>query len=430
MSEIIDKSSLLAITDEAIKLTKECSSIQWNDKFPDCIIQMSKELIQFRDDIDKELISEYYYALFSDILTKYNSGTQQFIENINKGIDRSDFTPWETFDYTEKLVRVRYLFSYLGYFNSNIVIVGANGSGKTILANTLKEIITSKSGVVIPAQKIMIVPSYNGLLGSNTTKKNLEELQKKARDSKVTFDVSKEDSVPYTYMQDFGRDFKIVLDNLLSENNEMIHKRDAQNKSGQKADYSIKSNLEKAIEIWESLIKHRKITCENGYKLQLSGDGISNYSLYNMSDGEKVILYNIAHVIQAPANSIVVVDEPEMYLHKTVTAQLWNKLEDIRVDCLFIYLTHDLEFASCRVNAKKAWIKSFKYDILARHIWEIEHLPESKIPDELLLKLLGSRKKILFCEGTDVRSLDKQVFEIIFPNLTVCTVNTRKDVIN
>ena len=143
-------------------------------------------------------------------------------------------------------------------------------------------------------------------------------------------------------------------------------------------------------------------------------------------------MYNIAHVIQAPENSIIAVDEPEMYLHKTITNQLWNKLEEIRSDCLFIYLTHDLEFAGGRTSSKKVWIKSFKYNDTFKnsHEWDIKSLPEIEIPDELLLKLLGSRKTILFCEGKDKVSLDKQILEIIFPNLTIIPVASCKDVIN
>lgn len=143
-----------------------------------------------------------------------------------------------------------------------------------------------------------------------------------------------------------------------------------------------------------------------------------------MSDGERIILYLIGRVLLAPENAIIVVDEPEMYLHKTIVDKLWNKLEVSRNDCTFIYLTHDLTFAASR-NANKYWIKEFHHP----STWNIEPLNDSEIPEELLLKLLGSQKKILFCEGKK-DSKDCQILEMLFPNYTITPVVSCIDVIN
>lgn len=144
-----------------------------------------------------------------------------------------------------------------------------------------------------------------------------------------------------------------------------------------------------------------------------------------MSDGEKVMLYLIAQVLQAPQNGFVVVDEPEMYLHKTILKKLWDLLEAERSDCIFIYLTHDLDFATSRTTAKKIWIKSFTHP----ENWEIEDIPTDEIPETLMLELLGSRKNILFCEGIK-GSIDERVYSILFPELTIMPVGSCFDVIN
>jgi predicted ATP-dependent endonuclease of OLD family len=64
-----------------------------------------------------------------------------------------------------------------------------------------------------------------------------------------------------------------------------------------------------------------------------------------MSDGEKVGLYLISQILLAEKNCILIIDEPELHLHKALMARLWNKLEEYRNDCFFIYITHDLDFA-------------------------------------------------------------------------------------
>ncbi len=93
---------------------------------------------------------------------------------------------------------------------------------------------------------------------------------------------------------------------------------------------------------------------------------------------------------------------------------------------MFVYLTHDIDFASTR-NAKKCWLKSYRYDLFDE--WDVEPINDNEIPEELLMKILGSRKRILFCEGKR-NSLDKQIFEVLFPDYTITPVDSCKDVIN
>ncbi len=71
-----------------------------------------------------------------------------------------------------------------------------------------------------------------------------------------------------------------------------------------------------------------------------------NYSGTEMSDGERVALYLMAQILCVPSQSIIIIDESEVYLHKSIMNRLWDKLEEYRKDCLFIYITHDIQFAT------------------------------------------------------------------------------------
>ena len=79
-----------------------------------------------------------------------------------------------------------------------------------------------------------------------------------------------------------------------------------------------------------------------------------------MSDGEREIFYFLGEVLSAPANSIIIIDEPENHLHDLILDDLWDKLEQLRTDCTFIYITHKIEFAVSRNNSKILWIKDYK----------------------------------------------------------------------
>ena len=183
--------------------------------------------------------------------------------------------------------------------------------------------------------------------------------------------------------------------------------------------------LDKAINIWNFLIEHREMFYDDNNNLKIKvKESSEEYPAYQMSDGEKNIFFLIGRVLLASDNAIIIIDEPEMYLHKAIVNKLWDKLEEERRDCKFIYLTHDLEFASSR-KANKYWIKDFQFPSK----WEIEPIPENDIPDSLLMKILGSRKKILFCEGKK-NSLDIQIYEILFPNYTIISLEGCSNVIN
>lgn len=133
-----------------------------------------------------------------------------------------------------------------------------------------------------------------------------------------------------------------------------------------------------------------------------------------MSDGEKVALYLIGQCLCAPKNSIIVVDEPELHLHKAILGALWDRIEAARSDCLLVYITHDLEFAASRTSAKKIHVK--EYD---GKTWKWEELPATEdLPEDLLLQIMGSRRKILFVEG-DEGSLDFAIYKAVYPNRLV-----------
>lgn len=87
----------------------------------------------------------------------------------------------------------------------------------------------------------------------------------------------------------------------------------------------------------------------------------------------------------APEKALIIVDEPEGYLHESIINKLWDILEKLRSDCVFIYLTHDLTFASSR-RGNKFWMKNFTYP----DNWEIVTITENEIPESLLMEILGS----------------------------------------
>jgi ABC-type cobalamin/Fe3+-siderophores transport system ATPase subunit len=308
-------------------------------------------------------------------------------------------------------------FEKLGFFNHNIVAIGANGSGKTSLSNKLKSYIRN-NGVVVSAQRVLLVPKFETLHSPLKTSQDLKNTQ--------SSDKSNKDQKEFQILQN---EFAIVLQNLLANNiasgNTFRLKAIKDIKNGKTIDNAPVTNLDIALDIWNSLIEHRIISCDDGMYIMVHSKNVPHYPAMQMSDGEKVVLFLIAQVLQAPNSGFIIIDEPEMYLHKTILKKLFDILERERQDCIFVYLTHDLDFAVSRATAKKIWIRSFLYP----DKWHIEDIPENDLPEPLLLELLGSRKNILFCEGKK-GGIDEKIYNILFPDFTITPVNGCLDVIN
>ena len=109
------------------------------------------------------------------------------------------------------------------------------------------------------------------------------------------------------------------------------------------------------------------------------------------------------------------IDFPETRLDRV--QKLWDSIENLRKDCTFVYLTHDLDFAASRVESTCIWVRSFDAD---RMSWDYEFIRnDDSFPEGMYLDILGSRKPVLFIEGAATGSIDVKLYPYIFPEYTV-----------
>ena len=384
--------------------------------------QIAEVLIDVNEALHQYSPRKNYVAIFTSHCAGFVShfeGIYQQIVEMGKSPRSITVTTLGIQHLESTLERLKFdldFFKKLTFFNKNIVAIGANGSGKTTLATKLKGQMNNK-GVVISAQRVLLIPEIDNLPNPLRATKELQESQ--------ATDKSNKDP---KHLPSINTEFGKVLRALISENvrvdSEYRRAAIVANESGQGMPLPSKSSLDKTLEIWNSLLTHRKLVCEDGITISVLCNE-KKYEAMKMSDGEKVTLYLIAQVLQCPEDGFVIVDEPEMYLHKSILKRLWDRLEMLRPDCIFVYLTHDLDFAASRIGAKKTWIKS--YDVPSK--WQIEDLPENEIPEELMMEIIGSRKPILFCEG-ERGSLDEKIYSLLLPGFTIKPIGTCSDVIS
>lgn len=185
------------------------------------------------------------------------------------------------------------------------------------------------------------------------------------------------------------------------------------------------TKLDKIQRIWEGVLPHRKLEKRAGViDAYQDGHPDKKYNGSEMSDGERCIFYLIGEVLCAPEKSIIIIDEPEMHIHVSLIKRLFDLIENERPDCVFIYLTHSIDFAFSRQNAKKIWAKSYEDGK-----WDYEILNGvMPIPEQLYLEVLGSRLPVIFIEGDD-SSIDYEIYSQVFSDYTLKPVNSCTKVI-
>ncbi|MEO0953158.1 MAG: AAA family ATPase, partial [Pseudomonadota bacterium] len=148
-------------------------------------------------------------------------------------------------------------------------------------------------------------------------------------------------------------------------------------------------------------------------------DNSEPYSIAELSDGERNALLLAASVLTAPDGSLILIDEPERHLHRSIATPLLQSLFARRSNCFFVVATHDVVLASDDQDAKVLLLRECTYSGKRANSWLVDLLTaDSTIPDEIRQDILGSRRKLLFVEGTD-ESLDKSLYALLYPDATV-----------
>lgn len=292
---------------------------------------------------------------------------------------------------------------------STTIIVGANGTGKTRLAVYIEEQLGEKAHRISAHRALNLNPDVDKIP------------ENKAKDYLLYGNSGEWVNINYRKSERWKNksstcllnDFDRLLQYLFAQQNNLA----VANHQKMNNDIEItenKTKLDKLQEVWEVLLPHRKlhITADD---IQVSGtdERDNKYSASEMSDGERAIFYILGQVLSANENTVLIFDEPELHIHKSIIANLWDKIEQLRPDCAFLMITHDIEFASTRV-AKKYVIRNY----YSNPAWDIAKVPNSNFDEQTITMILGSRKPILFVEGTN-NSLDIATYRACYPAWTI-----------
>lgn len=170
------------------------------------------------------------------------------------------------------------------------------------------------------------------------------------------------------------------------------------------------------------------ISVREAEQVMASRNGGPQYSISELSDGERNALLIAASVLTCKPGSILFIDEPERHLHRSIISPLLTLLFSKRTDCAFVISTHDVMLPLDNPEARTLLIRGCTYQNSNVANWDADLLEASdEIDDHLKQDVLGSRRKLLFVEGTE-SSLDKPLYSLLFPQVSVIPKSSCRDV--
>lgn len=315
----------------------------------------------------------------------------------------------------------------------SVLFLGANGGGKTRLGVHLDTQLTRKSHR-IGAQRALQFSASIPLVDFDTALEKLQYGTSRSVHTHLQGDMlfkqkqmNRYGNKPATFMLS---DYETLLQALFGEETRESVKFRQAVKQGEAGVEVPETCFDRLQVIWSSLLPHRNlIVLDATVKVDTSDGVASRYDATELSDGERVIFYLIGQTLMLPSECVLIVDEPELHIHRALVTKLWDALESARSDCTFIYITHDLEFAASRLAAQKFALHGYLAE--PAPCWDIEELPSdvAGLPEEIVCRIVGSRQPILFVEG-DSGSEDISLYRRVYPLHTVIPVGSCDAVIS
>lgn len=293
-----------------------------------------------------------------------------------------------------------------------ILIIGANGAGKTRFTDYLVDELQGQSFCLSGLDALYGArpDSHHKILPGS-----IDDLFEKMVARHPLF----RSDVPLT--------FDRLISLLLNEEITNLISNKVASAKGRRSNRVRETKLDKVIDAWQAIFSGSRILIKGGELAFLREDDTSAYSSMRLSDGERAALYYLGAVLFAPENGAVFIDNPAMFLHPTVSNLIWDKVEELRPDCTFIYTTHDLEFAATRTDNAVVWVRDFDPSAMT---WDYSQLPDhSGIPEDIYMSIIGARKPVLFIEGVAQRSIDHKIYPLIFTDFTVRALGSCNKVI-
>lgn len=171
-----------------------------------------------------------------------------------------------------------------------------------------------------------------------------------------------------------------------------------------------------------------KISDDDTEILTMHQNANAPFSISQMSDGERNAVLIAAQVLTVDPRTVLLIDEPERHLHRSIIEPFLSALFERRTDCIFVVSTHEVALPIAHPDAQVIITRSCQWNGNTPSAWDLDALErDADLPEDIKRSILGSRKRMLFIEGVQ-GSLDIRLYQQLFPDVTVIPIGTCDDV--
>lgn len=296
-------------------------------------------------------------------------------------------------------------------------LVGPNGSGKSTL---IHHFVTKNPGNVVRV-------TAHRQVWFNSNSLDLTPAARVQLKNSIT-QIDQQDQSKWNDSYGHQRSQAIIYDLIDSENVKAREIADAvRDKNMEKANELAKdrSPIKKMNDILRASNLHFQVIVGKASELVAVRSHDQQYSIAELSDGERNSLLIIANVLTAPKNMLILLDEPERHLHRSIVSPLISTLLGYREDCAFVVSTHDVTLPHDQKNTKVLILREYS-DLLKN--WDADYIDNiDKMDEGVSFAILGSRRVLLFVEGKH-SSLDIQLYQILYPSVSIRALGSCIDV--
>ncbi|MDE6174762.1 MAG: hypothetical protein K2F88_04275, partial [Duncaniella sp.] len=211
--------------------------------------------------------------------------------------------------------------------NRQLIIIGANGSGKTRFANRMMADLGTN------AFRMSALKALYGKEEDDMTPGSIDALYREATSGGSNF-------IRNDIKGEFDRMLALMLNeemlNLIafkynSYSVQVSSPSSGSQKGGREGKLPV-TRLDRMVRLWQRVFPGNRVLIESGKMIFGSESSDDTYSSAKLSAGERAVLYYIGGAMFAPKGATIFVEAPDLLLHPSSIRSLWDRIEEMRRD--------------------------------------------------------------------------------------------------